>query len=115
MLPRPCLVDGCPGITTAGRSRCSAHENQMNAAKRRRRAAAPGDGAAARLRRTLNIFGVGTCAVCSVRLPAHLLDVDHLVPLIDGGGDYDHNVRPICRSCHREKTANEARARRRTS
>lgn len=39
-------------------------------------------------------------------------EVDHIVPLIDGGKEFDErNLQSLCIECHKEKTANENRAR----
>lgn len=41
-------------------------------------------------------------------------EVDHVVPVFEGGQDELENLRAICSSCHRKKTAGEAtRARQR--
>lgn len=41
-------------------------------------------------------------------------EVDHVVPVFEGGNDELENLRAICSSCHRKKTAGEAaRARQR--
>lgn len=113
MLPRPCLVSGCPGMAKAGQSRCQPHLAQVNRNKARRRASAAGDGAASRARTNLNRMGHGYCRICAVGFPSHMLEVDHTVPLIDGGTDYGDNIQALCHGCHVEKTTNEARARRR--
>lgn len=42
-------------------------------------------------------------------LPAH--EVDHIVPLADGGTDARENLQAINLNCHRRKTAAEAAAR----
>ncbi|MFW8566164.1 HNH endonuclease [Orrella sp. 11846] len=47
------------------------------------------------------------CRVGSAPLPAH--EVDHIVPLAEGGGDEPDNLQAINRSCHRKKTAQEVR------
>lgn len=38
-------------------------------------------------------------------------EVDHIVPLIDGGADDDSNIQSLCSPCHKAKTASEARRR----
>jgi 5-methylcytosine-specific restriction endonuclease McrA len=38
-------------------------------------------------------------------------ELDHIVPLIDGGGHGDDNLQTLCTPCHKEKTAEEARRR----
>jgi 5-methylcytosine-specific restriction protein A len=40
-----------------------------------------------------------------------LWELDHIVPLIDGGGHADENLQTLCTPCHTKKTAAEARAR----
>ena len=41
-----------------------------------------------------------------------LWELDHIVPLIDGGGHEPSNLQTLCTPCHKRKTAGEARARR---
>jgi 5-methylcytosine-specific restriction endonuclease McrA len=38
-------------------------------------------------------------------------ELDHIVPLIDGGSHADENLQSLCTPCHTAKTADEARAR----
>lgn len=40
------------------------------------------------------------------------MDVDHIIPLIDGGSHELDNLQLLCRPCHRKKTAKEAKLRR---
>jgi 5-methylcytosine-specific restriction protein A len=40
-----------------------------------------------------------------------LWELDHVVPLIDGGGHSDDNLQTLCTPCHTQKTAQEARER----
>lgn len=45
------------------------------------------------------------CAACGIEAAT---DVDHIVPLRDGGAPFDaENLQPLCRVCHSEKTAHE--------
>lgn len=56
--------------------------------------------------------GVCQCAKCKATgqlRPAH--EVDHIVPVWDGGGEGDANLQAINRECHKAKTADEARRR----
>jgi 5-methylcytosine-specific restriction protein A len=47
------------------------------------------------------------CAVCDANLAT---EVDHVVPLDQGGSEYDPgNLQPICSPCHIEKTRRESR------
>lgn len=36
-------------------------------------------------------------------------EVDHIVPLFQGGGEGDENLQAICKDCHDAKTQREAR------
>ena len=40
-----------------------------------------------------------------------LWELDHRIPLIDGGGHGDENLQTLCTPCHTRKTAREARER----
>jgi 5-methylcytosine-specific restriction protein A len=40
-----------------------------------------------------------------------LWELDHVVPLIDGGGHDPSNLQTLCRPCHQRKSAGEARSR----
>jgi 5-methylcytosine-specific restriction endonuclease McrA len=40
-----------------------------------------------------------------------LWELDHVVPLIDGGGHEPSNLQTLCVPCHRKKSADETRAR----
>lgn len=115
MLPRPCLEQGCPQLAEAGHSRCRPHRLERDRPRWRhhvvRRRQAVGDGAAARLRRLIRSDGGGPCARCRHVFEASDLEVDHIVPLIDGGTDYDDNVQALCIACHKQKTKAEARQR----
>jgi 5-methylcytosine-specific restriction endonuclease McrA len=41
-----------------------------------------------------------------------LWELDHVVPLIEGGGHEPSNLQTLCAPCHKRKTAREAAARR---
>lgn len=59
-----------------------------------------------RRKRILALY-LDTCHVCGKRGADQ---VDHIVPLAEGGADEDGNLAPIhAEPCHREKTAAEAR------
>lgn len=40
-----------------------------------------------------------------------LWELDHIIPLIDGGGHSDENLQTLCTPCHVRKTVDEARER----
>jgi len=68
---------------------------------------ATGDGAAQRLRRSLNNLGGSLCAGCFVYHRAPLLRVDHRIALFLGGHDLEDNVQLLCVPCHNAKTRAE--------
>ena len=51
----------------------------------------------------------GVCSVCGVR--PDRLEVDHIVPLRDGGSNKRYNLRAVCVGCHRVKTREDRRGR----
>ncbi|MAI81052.1 MAG: hypothetical protein CL917_19080 [Deltaproteobacteria bacterium] len=40
-----------------------------------------------------------------------LWELDHILPLVDGGGHELENLQTLCTPCHKKKTAEEARRR----
>lgn len=48
------------------------------------------------------------CALCNV---AAATEVDHIVPLEQGGSNDEINLQPLCKECHLAKTKQEQRAR----
>ena len=49
----------------------------------------------------------GRCAICGWPIRGNDFDLDHIIPLAIGGPDDVDNLRPVHRSCHRRKTAEE--------
>ena len=47
------------------------------------------------------------CAACGELLPA-AFQIDHVVPLADGGADDESNMQSLCPGCHADKTQREA-------
>ena len=43
----------------------------------------------------------GACVRCQSE---HLLEVDHIIPVCEGGDNNEENLQTLCRRCHREKT-----------
>lgn len=52
----------------------------------------------------------GRCTHCS-KTTKRAWELDHIVPLIEGGGFELSNMQTLCRRCHRTKTAAEAKNR----
>ena len=49
-----------------------------------------------------------TCQICKVTKSDQ---IDHIIPLCDGGSDEDDNKQALCEECHKMKTAEENRKR----
>lgn len=48
------------------------------------------------------------CACCSVKLgPGTAWDLDHTIALINGGENREGNMQPLCKGCHKPKTAQD--------
>ena len=76
---------------------------------------ATGDGAAQRLRRSVNAQGGSLCGSCFAYYPAPLIRIDHRHALFLGGLDVDENVWPLCVRCHDAKSRAEKAATRLTT
>lgn len=51
------------------------------------------------------------CRACGRVVSGHRANVDHIVPLAEGGTDEDSNLQTLCRPCHSVKTVREQRQR----
>jgi 5-methylcytosine-specific restriction protein A len=100
---RACIKCGKPGPE----SYCAEHRPKPWAtSQRRHRVGLSGSQEQARRRRILERY-LNCCHVCG-RTGAD--QVDHRIPLAEGGADEDWNLAPIhAEPCHREKTKAEAR------
>lgn len=83
-------------------------ENRERMRRRRARLQACGTKAGDMLRRRIAWLGWAVCADCYGVHPACAIEIDHKVPVIDGGCDSASNVQALCIPCHRAKTAQEA-------
>lgn len=110
---RPCIEPGCSQLAKQGEARCPTHLQQQGRAKNERRAsrAHPSKGAGALMRRAINRAGIGVCAHCRGTHSARAIEIDHVLPLEDGGLDEPANLQPLCHGCHAIKTQAENRAR----
>ncbi len=95
------------------KGRCSGHHKAYEsgrtrqAHRKRREAIARGQNAAALMRKAIRQAGESPCARCRGVFLASLIDVDHIIPLAKGGEDVAGNVQPLCKRCHRHKTAED--------
>lgn len=103
--PRPC--QDCGVLVESSANRCAAHERAAVLARVKHRKAAPGDGAAARVRSVYHtaphLYACNLCAAEGVRL-----EVDHKLALIAGGTDFQENIQLLCSVCHKAKSGVEA-------
>ena len=56
----------------------------------------------------LTIHQGDKCAICAELISIDVCEADHCVPLEEGGSNDDGNWQMLCRSCHQEKSNNEA-------
>lgn len=117
---RPCLEPRCPNPATPG-GRCDFHLKQRELERSRRQRADPERGKRVKLYHSKKwlmtrkavlardpICTDGT--VCGGKRLSS--EVDHIVPLSQGGAEYDlANLRGICSGCHALKSGRESVAR----
>ncbi len=108
---RPCLRPGCPELVSGGY--CDRHPAPSRAPlapDTRPSAARRGYGSGWRALRDQMLAREPLCRACRPRfVPA--TEVDHIVPLAEGGSNTVDNLQPLCKSCHSRKTARAARGR----
>lgn len=110
MIQRACIVCAKPGP----KSYCPEHEPKPWAAsKRATKQTISGSANQKRRKRILEGY-LYCCHRCGKTGTDQNMEVDHVIPLGEGGADAEHNLAPIHKDCHREKTQEEAtRARQR--
>lgn len=100
---KACAEPGCAGLTRG--SYCDEHERKPWP-RSARRSQLSGWAQQKRARRILRTDD--TCYLCGL---AGADQVDHVVPLAEGGADDVTNLRPVhSRPCHAEKSARESAA-----
>lgn len=114
-----CADPGCAAIVTSGRC-CAKH-----ATEKRPSVHTSGNGAGEPARLSPSARGYDRawqrirqrilstnplCAHCRADGRVTLAtEVDHIVPLREGGTHDDNNLQPLCKSCHSSKTAAQSR------
>ena len=107
---RYCAFPGCGERTTQGR--CEAHRKQHGEQKDRSRKRTEhrwvyNSVAWHRLKQVI-LSASPICAICQ---RAWAREVDHIVPMYDGGEQFDAaNLQALCKPCHSRKTRREMRA-----
>lgn len=54
---------------------------------------------------------LGSDCMCALCKTAAATEVDHIIPLEQGGSNDEINLQPLCKECHLEKSREEARIR----
>ena len=100
----PCAAPGCP-VVVIGAAYCPLHAPARSAAARLSPSQRGYDRRWQRLRRMI-LAQQPFCVMCqrAGRVVA-ATDVDHIVPLAEGGTSAADNLQPLCHSCHSAKTA----------
>jgi 5-methylcytosine-specific restriction endonuclease McrA len=117
MIPiRLCVMPRCPNPARPGKARCVDHYREYEAARSAwRREATKGIFKTKRWARTRRAV-LARDPICKVCDNALSTQVDHIVPLEDGGDPYRlEGLQGLCDPCHWAKTARENAARRRVA
>lgn len=100
--PRVCAQHGCPTLTTT--SHCPTHQPKPWAGSTRRTRTSNGWQQQTEARQVMR----RDARVCHVCGQPGATQVDHVVPVAQGGPDTLANKAPIHVDCHNAKTASEA-------
>lgn len=99
------------GAITAGEPYCVAHSAEAERQERQPWRAGYQDPAYRHARRQAIARARGRCEECGELLEG-ACEVDHVIPLSDGGENLVSNLMVRCLPCHRRKTAADKRRRR---
>ena len=106
MILRSCVKCGRP----SPESYCEAHKPKPWATSTRRQTKTVSGWEESRRRKRILAKYQECCHWCGRKSEAAELEMDHVVPLAEGGPDTEANLAPIHKEpCHRQKTAAEAR------
>ena len=106
-LARACAHPGCRDHAQRGSTTCHAHRPATlpDAAPRETSARRGYDARWRRIRASV-LYRSPLCVHCG----AAATEVDHIVPLADGGTHAHSNLQPLCKPCHSRKTLDDNRA-----
>ena len=106
---KPCQHRGCPNLTSTGY--CDQHSSQAHSYDQHRPSAAKrGYGHRWRKLRQMVLARTPLCAdpfEIHGATPVPATDVDHIVPLAQGGANAMDNLQALCHSCHSRKTVEQ--------
>ena len=103
--PKPCAQPGCPRLTNE--AYCQEHKPDRAPDDRPSAAARGYDGRWRKVRRIV-LAEEPLCRSCKARGRVVLAsEVDHIMPLSDGGTEERENLQSLCKPCHSEKTGRE--------
>lgn len=105
--PKPCTHPGCGVLVRDGTSRCPKHPRQAWA--KAPTATKRVTGRKLQTMRAALFTSNPLCVQCESRGFVRLATQrDHIKPLAEGGTDDADNVQGLCRTCHDEKSLQEA-------
>lgn len=104
---RPCRAPGCPAVVRDG-AWCPAHQQLSVTPDERPSASRRGYDVRWRKIRRMVLREEPLCVECEKagRVTA-ANEVDHIIPLRQGGTHERSNLQPLCKSCHSKKTNRE--------
>lgn len=112
--PKPCRHPGCNALVRGGR--CEKHKRDEQPRAHGSAGIRKTGRAGVRDRERIKHRDNGLCQECYENgRVIEGTEVDHIIPLDEGGADTDENKRLLCHECHARKSKDEAkrRARRR--
>ncbi len=113
--PKPCKHHGCGALVSDGSGYCARHQEDRKVgkfadARRGSRHQRGYDYSWEKKRERILKRDNGLCQPCLKQGRVTAADqVDHITPKAEGGDDDDTNLQSICDTCHKAKTAKEAR------
>jgi 5-methylcytosine-specific restriction enzyme A len=110
---RLCFEPGCPNLAT-GKGRCDEHRKPLERERSRKRREATKGVYKKQMWQRRRLQAIDKAPLCPGVLDepcphtAIVEEVDHIVPLSQGGAAYDaDNLQALCSRCHQRKTAHE--------